>query len=114
MNDDPRENQAMSAKKTTKPQKHAQSKTTPQSKTNAPKNGRKPSAVDSAARVLEETGQPMNCQELIEVMAAKKYWSSPAGKTPAATLYAAIAREIKTQGAKARFKKTARGKFARA
>jgi hypothetical protein len=44
-------------------------------------------------------------------MASKGYWSSPAGKTPAATLYAAIAREIKTKKEQARFKKTERGKL---
>src|SRR6202142_4091484 len=53
------------------------------------------SALDAAAKVLQETGQPMNCQEMIAAMAAKGYWSSPAGQTPAATLYAALEREIK-------------------
>jgi len=49
---------------------------------------------------------------MIEPMAAKKYWSSPGGKTPAATLYSAILREIQTKGKEARFRKTERGKFA--
>ena len=53
----------------------------------------------------------MNCPELIAAMAAKAYWTSPAGKTPAATLYAAMTREIKIKGAQARFQKTARGQF---
>jgi hypothetical protein len=69
------------------------------------------SALDAAAKVLQEAGQPMNCQEMIQAMAAKGYWTSPAGKTPAATLYAAIARELKTKGKQARFQKTARGQF---
>jgi hypothetical protein len=69
------------------------------------------SALDAAAKVLEETGQPMNCQDLIKAMADKGYWSSPAGKTPAATLYSALAREIKIKGKQARFQKTARGQF---
>jgi hypothetical protein len=47
------------------------------------------SALDAAARVLAETGQPMCCTELIAAMTAKGYWTSPAGKTPASTLYAA-------------------------
>jgi len=38
---------------------------------------KKLSALDSAARVLTESGQAMNCQEMIEAMAAKGYWSSP-------------------------------------
>jgi hypothetical protein len=54
----------------------------------------------------------MNCQEMIDAMAAKGYWSSPKGLTPSATLYSAILREVNTKGAAARFKKTERGKFA--
>ncbi len=49
---------------------------------------------------------------MIEAMAAKKYWTSPGGKTPAATLYSAILREVNTKGNAARFRKTDRGKFA--
>jgi hypothetical protein len=69
------------------------------------------SALDAAAKVLGETRQPMSCKEMIEIMAAKGYWTSPAGKTPAATLYSAILREIATKGADSRFQKTERGKF---
>ena len=32
----------------------------------------------------------MSCPELIEAMAAKGYWKSPGGKTPASTLYTAV------------------------
>ena len=46
-------------------------------------------------------------------MAKKGYWTSPGGRTPGATLYSAILRELKTKGAESRFKKTDRGKFAR-
>ena len=74
---------------------------------------KKVSALDAAARVLQEKGEALNCGEMIEVMAAKSYWKSPGGKTPAATLYSAILREIKVKGAEARFKKTERGKFER-
>ena len=72
---------------------------------------KKTSALDAAARVLAEAGQPMNCQEMIAAMAAKGYWTSPGGKTPAATLYSAILRELKTKKSEARFRKTERGKF---
>ena len=75
---------------------------------------KKLSALDAAARVLGESGQAMNCQEIIEAMAAKGYWTSPGGKTPSATLYSSILRELKTKGADARFRKIERGKFARA
>ena len=70
------------------------------------------SALDAAAKVLSESKQPLRCREMIEQMAAKGYWKSPGGQTPAATLSAAIAREINTQGQDARFKKTDRGLFA--
>ena len=71
------------------------------------------SALDAAAKVLGETGKAMNCKELIETMAAKGYWKSPAGKTPSATLYASIIKEIATKGKESRFQKTDRGTFAR-
>jgi hypothetical protein len=51
---------------------------------------KKLSALDAAAKVLAETGQPMTCQALIVAMAEKGYWTSPAGRTPAATLYTAV------------------------
>jgi hypothetical protein len=74
---------------------------------------KKLSALDAAAKVLGETGQAMTCQEMITQMAAKGYWNSPKGRTPAGTLYSAVLREIAAKGAEARFVKTARGKFAR-
>jgi vancomycin resistance protein YoaR len=73
---------------------------------------KKVGCLDAAAKVLAENGQAMTCQEMIEAMAAKGYWTSPAGKTPHATLYSAILREITTKGKDARFTKTDRGKFA--
>ena len=70
------------------------------------------SALDAAAKVLAEAGEPMTSKEMIDAMAAKGYWTSPGGKTPQATLYAAILREIQAKGAEARFTKTERGHFA--
>lgn len=75
---------------------------------------KKLSAIDAAAKVLADAAEPMNTQQLIEAMSAKGYWTSPGGKTPHATLYSAIAREIKVKGKDARFRKTDRGLFARA
>jgi hypothetical protein len=49
---------------------------------------------------------------MIEAMAKKGLWSSPGGKTPHATLYSAIIREISVKGKESRFKKTDRGNFA--
>jgi hypothetical protein len=70
------------------------------------------SALDAAAKVLAETGRPMACQDMIGAMGEKGYWKSPGGKTPAATLYSAMLREITTKGATSRFVKAERGKFA--
>src|SRR5271166_3593066 len=72
---------------------------------------KKLSALDAAAQILAESGQPMNTREMIETLAAKKLWTSPGGKTPHATLYSAILREISEKGKDARFVKTERGKF---
>jgi HB1, ASXL, restriction endonuclease HTH domain len=72
---------------------------------------KKVSALDAAVKVLGEAGQPMTCQEMIDTMAAKGYWTSPGGQTPAATLYSAILRELANKGADARFVKTERGMF---
>ena len=71
------------------------------------------SGLDAAAKVLEESGQPMTAKEMVEAAEAKGYWKSPGGKTPHATVYSAIIREIKVKGAEARFPKADRGKFTR-
>ena len=68
--------------------------------------------LDAAAKILTGTGEAMNTKDMIEAMAKKGYWSSPGGKTPDATLYSAIQREIGAKGKEARFKKTEAGKFA--
>jgi hypothetical protein len=103
--------------KTPKPKQEAKTgavqPTTPQAAltTSATLPVPKLSAIEAAVKVLGETGKAMNCQELITTMATKGYWTSPGGKTPASTLYAAILRELKLRGAQARFQKTERGKF---
>ena len=45
-------------------------------------------------------------------MAIKGYWTSPGGKTPSATLYSALLREIDTKGNASRFVKVGKGQFA--
>jgi hypothetical protein len=69
------------------------------------------SALDAAAQVLAASSVPMRATEMIAAMEAKGLWKSPGGKTPEATLYAAIIREIAAKGDKARFKKHERGVF---
>jgi HB1, ASXL, restriction endonuclease HTH domain len=70
------------------------------------------SAVDAAAKVLGETGQALSCPQLIALMAARGYWTSPGGKTPQATLCSALVRDIAAKGPNSRFVKSQRGKFA--
>jgi len=107
------------AKQKTTPKEARKTKTATR-KTKAPKTAKVPkasktagklSALQAAVRVLAEARRPLTCREMIDAMAAKKYWTSPAGKTPANTLYAAILREIQTKADQARFRKVDRGRF---
>jgi hypothetical protein len=75
-----------------------------------PKGERKPGILTLAADVLKDAKAPMDCKTIIEKVLAKGVWQTK-GKTPAATLYAAIIREIAAKGKEARFHKTDRGMF---
>jgi len=110
----------MATKKTSPTRTESVKKSSKGAKAKEPRRGKpasaeasakKLSALDAAARVLGETKQALSCPELIATMAAQRYWTSPAGKTPSATLASAIQREIKVKGDKARFKKTEPGRF---
>ena len=81
-------------------------------KSTKPANEKKISGLDAAAQVLQASKEPMNTRDMIEAMATKGLWTSPGGKTPHATLYSAIIREISLKGKESRFKKTDRGSFA--
>jgi hypothetical protein len=76
-----------------------------------PERQPKLSATDAAAKVLAESGRAMTCKEMIDAMAEKGYWTSPAGLTPDKTLATAISREISEKGEASRFKKTEPGRF---
>ncbi len=102
----------MAKKNTTKLKVVAAPAKKAQAKPNAEAKPKRMSAIDAAAKVLTDSGTSMNCQELITAMAEKNLWTSPGGKTPAATLYSAILREVAAKGKDARFTKTERGKFA--
>ncbi|XZE56673.1 winged helix-turn-helix domain-containing protein [Planctomycetaceae bacterium SH139] len=71
---------------------------------------KKLSCVKAALQVLESSGEPMNAQEMITAMIEQNLWESPGGKTPHATLYSAILRDLK-RGDESRFVKTERGRF---
>ena len=96
----------MSKTKTTK------TKATKSVKAKVTEPKKKLSAIDAAAQVLAASKEPLNAKEMIEAMATKGLWTSPGGKTPHATLYSAIIREIALKGKESRFTKTERGKFA--
>lgn len=68
------------------------------------------SGLDAAAKVLADAGQPMRARELVNAMIERGLWKS-GGKTPHATIYAAMIREIAAKKSAARFKKTDRGLF---
>ena len=70
----------------------------------------KMSGLDAAAQVLAEAGEPLDTKAMVERMLENGLWST-SGKTPAATIYAAIIREIAKKGDASRFRKTDRGKF---
>jgi len=67
--------------------------------------------LDAATQVLAETGEAMTAGGMMAAILEKGLWTTK-GKTPAATLYASILREIQKKGDEARFVKSERGKFA--
>lgn len=84
---------------------------------NASKPGKSPkqattrlSGLEAALQVLGEVRKAMTCDEIVTAILKRGLWKTD-GKTPAATLNAAIHREIKTKGRAARFAKASRGKF---
>jgi len=76
-----------------------------------PAEATKMSGLAAAARVLKESGEAMNAKTMVETMLAKGYWTT-GGRTPSATIYAAVIREIAAKKTDSRFKKTDRGLFA--
>jgi hypothetical protein len=101
----------MSKKTATK--KSAKSTKAATKKAKEPK-AKKVGALDAAAQVLAASKEALNCKSMIEAMAKKGLWTSPGGKTPHATLYSAIIREIAVKGKESRFVKRDRGQFAAA
>jgi len=99
---------AKKAKKATKDAKDATKRDTGERDA---KGAKRPSGLDAAVQVLAEAGEPLNTKAMVDRMLAQGLWQTN-GKTPAATIYAAILREINTKGDAARFRKVERGKFA--
>ena len=101
---------ATGAKKSAKASKEASKTRKADTGERSGKVAKRPSGLDAAAKIMAEAGDPMSCKAIVARMIAKGLWQSR-GKTPAATIYAAIIREIAAKGEKARFRKVARGKF---
>ena len=74
---------------------------------------KRPSLLDLAAEVLAKAKEPMDCKAIVEKVLASGRWQTK-GKTPAATLYSAIIREVAKKPKDTRFKKVGRGTFAHA
>jgi len=68
------------------------------------------SGLDLAAKVLAEAKEPLQAKAIAERAIAAGWQTT--GKTPHATLYAAMIREIAKKGKDSRFVKTDRGLFA--
>ncbi len=81
-------------------------------KADAPKEKRL-SLIDAAVQVLGDSGgDAMNCKQMVERITEQGLWSPRSGgKTPHATLYSAILRELQKKGSDARFTKVERGQF---
>ena len=83
---------------------------------NDAKRGGKPKAkkrvgiLDAAATILAKANGSMGCKAIVDTAIDSGVWKTN-GKTPAATLYAAMTREITKKGKDARFKKVDRGLF---
>jgi DsbC/DsbD-like thiol-disulfide interchange protein len=71
----------------------------------------RPSGLNAAVTVLSTAKEPMHVHAITEQAMAAGIWT-PKGKTPAATMYSAMIREIADKGKDARFVKAARGTFA--
>jgi hypothetical protein len=69
------------------------------------------SGLDAALAVLAGARAPMNVQTITKEILARKLWTT-AGKTPHATIAAAIMREIASKGTASRFVRAGRGLFA--
>ena len=107
----------MSKKTTTKskaPKTATSAKATKPAKSKKEPKAKKVGALEAAVKVLAASKEPLNCKAMIEAMAKRGLWTSPGGKTPHATLYSAIIREIALKGRESRFVKKDRGQFAAA
>lgn len=69
------------------------------------------SALDAALKVLQDEGKPLHYQEITRRVLSAGLWKT-AGKTPAATINAQLATNIKRNGLASAFRRAGRGIFA--
>jgi hypothetical protein len=74
---------------------------------------RPPGGLHVAAQLLAAAGEPMRCSDLVKQMLEAGLWRTN-GKTPVATIHAAITREIQARGDRSRFRKVGPGLFSAA
>ncbi len=100
----------MSTKKKTAGTKRGKGATPPPPSTAKPRKKREGiSGLDAAAQVLAEAGEALDAKAIAQRAIAAGWKTS--GKTPHATLYAAMLREIKAKGKEARFARADKGRF---
>lgn len=76
------------------------------------KPAKKMSLVNAAILVMGKSKEPMNVKQIMAEVETQNLWSpGNGGKTPDATLYSAMLREIKHKGDESRFVKVDRGQF---
>ena len=105
---------AAKVEETTTPTTSAKERDTGETSATSGEEGGKPmTLLTAAAHVLANSnGEQMSCATIVNLVVSQGLWKKGKGKTPANTLHAAIAREIRVKGEAARFQKTERGKFA--
>lgn len=100
--------EGQSAAKGTKPAGEAKAAAPKQA---APPTARRLSLLDHAVEELARSDEPLGAKDLVTRIIDSGRWTTE-GKTPQATLYSAMIREIKAKGSQARFQKVSRGRFA--
>ena len=98
---------AASATPTPRPTAAAQTPPTPKTG-----HATRMTCLDAAHAVLVRINRPLRVRELIEQMADRDLWQSPAGATPESTVTSAIIREMKKRGSESRFQRVDRGFYA--
>jgi hypothetical protein len=84
---------------------------TPRAKKPKAEKAKRVSLLDAAATVLADAKTPMQAKAIVDAVVEQGLWKPGEGKTPHATLYAAMTREIAAKGKDARFRKVDRGQF---